>query len=357
APKPTSGPASPQPSPSAAASAQPAASPSARPLASPSPVAAAASVPRPPDVPGFPSKPIQIITPYAPGGSFDALARQLAIPLQSLLGQPVVVQNVPGGGTRIGARQFNQSAPDGHTLMYMADSALFASTLVEPAEGFDMTRWVWVAGVRRAPSAVVVRANGPWQTIQDVIAGDRAGERFRMPHNGIGGFLPLHAVLVQALGLQNVGHVGGFQGTGDMTPSIIRGDTDGAVGNPITSWMQYIRSGEVRPIVVLEPQRYPLLPDVPTAREQNLPNAADLELLCNQFLGIATVPGTPPERARVLEWAVLSALQDPAFRQWARDRGDELDMQATAGQQFSELKQLGNSTWPKYADALRQATG
>ncbi|HEY0581080.1 MAG TPA: tripartite tricarboxylate transporter substrate binding protein [Chloroflexota bacterium] len=314
-------------------------------------------MPRPPDVPGFPSKPIQIITPYGPGGSFDALARQLAIPMQSLLGQPVVVQNVPGGGTRIGARQFNQSPPDGHTLMYMGDANLFASTLVEPAEGFDINRWIWVAGVRRSPAAVVVRANGPWQTVQDIVAGDKAGQRFRMPHNGIGGFLPLHAVLAQALGLQNVGHVGGFQGTGDMAPSIIRGDTDGVVGTPITSWMQFTRSGEVRPLIVFEPVRYPLLPEVPTAREQNIPNAQDLELLLSQLFGMATVPGTPAERVRVLEWAVLSALQDPGFRQWARERGDEPDLQPTAGQPFSEMKQLANSTWPKYADAIKQANG
>jgi tripartite-type tricarboxylate transporter receptor subunit TctC len=313
--------------------------------------------PKPPDVPGFPNKPIQIIIPYNPGGSFDALSRQLAVAMQSLLGQPVVVQNVPGGGTRIGARQFNQAPPDGHTLMYMGDDNLFASTLVEPPEGFDMSKWIWVAGVRRAPAAVFVRSSLPFRTVQDLVAYDRGGQRFRMPNNGIGGFLPVHAVLVQALGLQNVGHVGGFQGTGDMAPSIIRGDTDGVVGTPITSWLQFMRAGDVRPIVVMEAQRYPLVPDVATAREQNVPNAQDLELLVNQLFGIATVPGTPPERVRVLEWAVLTALRDPAFVQWARDRGDELDLQPSTGQQFTDLKRTAYSAWPKYTDALKQAIG
>jgi len=107
----------------------------------------------------------------------------------------------------------------------------------------------------------------------------------------------------------------------------------------------------------MEAQRYPLLPDIPTAREQNVPSASDLELLVNQLFGIATVPATPPERVRVLEWAVLTALNDPAFRQWARDRGDELDLQPSTGAQFTDLKRAAYAAWPKYTDALKQAIG
>jgi tripartite-type tricarboxylate transporter receptor subunit TctC len=275
--------------------------------------------------------------------------------MQQILGQPVVVQNVPGGGTRIGARQFQQSPPDGHTLIYMGDANLYAATLAEGAEGLELERWVWVAGVRRSPSAMIVKATLPYTSLPDLIAADRAGTRIRLGNNGVGGFLPLHAVLAELLGLRNLAHVGGYQGTGDLAPAIIRGDVDGIVGTPITSWMQLIRAGDLKAIAVMEPRRYPLLPDVATAAEQGVAGAKDLEILAGSLFGMATVPGTPADRVRVLEYAVLTALRDPGFVQWARDRGDEPDLQPTPGAEYARIKQEEYALWPKYAEVVKKA--
>ncbi|HEX3247261.1 MAG TPA: hypothetical protein VHX16_17790, partial [Chloroflexota bacterium] len=101
-------------SPAAAASPGAAASPAAQAPAAP----AVANAPKPvPKVADFPSKPIEIIIPYPPGGGYDAVARQLATPLGRELGGTVVVKNVPGGNQRIAARQFEQAPADGHTIM------------------------------------------------------------------------------------------------------------------------------------------------------------------------------------------------------------------------------------------------
>ena len=236
---------------------------------------AAANVPKPvAKLADFPTKPIEIIIPYPPGGGYDAVARQLSTPLSRQLGQAVVVKNVPGGNQRIAARQFEQAPADGHTIMFVGDQNIYLSTFIDPAEGFDLTTWIWVAGIRQQLPYV---GNGErtrsFKSIADVIAADKAGERIRMGNNGIGGFLPSNAVFAELIGLKNVVHVGGFGGTGDLVPAMVRGDLDLHVFQPISSTSQFVDSGDIRSLLVLKDARDPLIPDAPTPREAGLPNA------------------------------------------------------------------------------------
>lgn len=178
--------AAPAGSPGAAATspaAKPAVSPGASPAASPS--AALGPAPKPvAKLPDFPTKPIDIIVPFGPGGGFDTVARQLAVPMQKLLGQPVVVKNVPGGGQRLAARQFQSLPADGYTLGYFSEPPLYVSTFVESAEGFDLRSWTSVAGVRKSPFALLTRKDAPFQTVQDIIAADASGQRLRFGNEG-----------------------------------------------------------------------------------------------------------------------------------------------------------------------------
>jgi tripartite-type tricarboxylate transporter receptor subunit TctC len=349
--------AKPAASPAAAASPGTAASPAASPAAQAASQAASNVASQPlAKLPDFPTKPIEIILPYPPGGGFDALARQIAIPMSRDLGQPVVVKNVPGGGTRIGARQFQQTPADGHTLLYVGDTNLYTSTLVEPAEGFDMQSWVWVAGVRRSPGVVSTGKDSPFKTIQDVIAAGKAGQRLRLPNNGLGGYLPSQVVLATTLGIENAVHVGGFGGPGDMAPSLIRGETEISLGTPVSSWTGFISTGDLRPLFVPMPERSPLLPDVQTARELGLPNLADIETLGTNTYGFLLGPNTPQERVNLLQQATFRALQDPEFLTWARDSGAAEDlMPATSGAEFKELKKSEYGTYLKYLPQIKKA--
>lgn len=362
APSPTAAPTKPAAT-TAPAPAKPAESPAAKPAASPAASPAAAPAAKPAAAPkplaklaDFPTKPLEIIVPFGTGGGFDTVARQLAITLQKDLGQPVVVKNVTGGGQRIGARTFQQAPPDGYTLGYFSEPPLFVSTLVEAPEGFDMMKWVSLAGVRKSPFTILVRKDSPLNTWQDIVTADRAGQRLRMGNEGLGGHLPQHVVLVETLGLKNAVHVGGFQGSADIAPSVIRGDTDLIFASPITSWLRFIQSGDLRPLVVIEPQRNPLIPDTPTAREVGFPNAADLEAaLATYIYGIITVPGTPSERVQYLEQAVLNALADPEFLNWAMGAGVDADLLPVSGKEFADLKQRSYEALSKFQEPLRKA--
>ncbi|MFN0072157.1 MAG: Bug family tripartite tricarboxylate transporter substrate binding protein [Chloroflexota bacterium] len=349
----------------ATGSAAPVASPAAKPAASPaaSPVAAAAgisadaapqSVAKPAD---FPSKPIEIVVPFAAGGGYDVVARQLAGPLQKTLGQPVVIKNVVGGGQRIGARTFQQSPADGHTLGYFADSTLYPATLVEPPEGFDLNTWVWAAGIRKSPVYIGVGKDSPIKTIQDLLDADKSGKRLRFGHGGIGNFLPTQVAFVETIGIKNAAYVGGFTGTADMAPALVRGDLDVEVLSPISSTVQFVQSGDIRPILLLEPTRNALLPNTPTAREVGLSNLTELEAIGGFTSGIAVPPGTPADRVKFLEFAVLSAIRDPEFVQWAKSAGVEPDLLALLGEEIKARKVSEYQLYTRYADALKKAAG
>jgi tripartite-type tricarboxylate transporter receptor subunit TctC len=268
------------------------------------------------------------------------------------------VKNVPGGGQRLAARQFQSLPADGYTLGYFSEPPLYVSTFVESAEGFDLRSWTSVSGVRKSPFALLTRKDAPFQTVQDIIAADAAGQRLRFGNEGIGGHLLQHVVLVDALGLKNAVHVGGFQGSADIAPSVIRGDTDLVFASPITSWLRFIESGDLRPIFVLEPQRNPLIPNTPTAREMNVPNAEQMEQALATFIyGITTVPNTPADRVAVLESAVLNAIRDPEFLEWARGAGVEADLLPLPGKEFQELKFKSYDAMSRYQEALKKAVG
>ncbi|MFN0072358.1 MAG: Bug family tripartite tricarboxylate transporter substrate binding protein [Chloroflexota bacterium] len=338
-------------SPAAAASPSAAASPAAQ--AAP---AVVASAPKPvAKLADFPTKPIEIIIPYPPGGGYDAVARQLAAPLGRELGQSVVIKNVPGGNQRIAARQFEQAPADGHTIMFVGDQNIYLSTFIDPAEGFDITSWLWVSGIRQQLPYIGTGKDSKFKTIADVIAADKAGERIRMGNNGIGGFLPNNALFAEALGLKNVVHVGGFGGTGDLVPALVRGDLDVHVFTPISSTAQFVQSGDIRSLMVLKPSRDALLPDAPTAREAGVPNVEDLEAIGGQIVGFSVVKNTPVERVKVLEQATLNALADPEFLAWAKQTGVDQDIIAIGSEAFSARKVQEYAFVRRNVDVVKRA--
>jgi tripartite-type tricarboxylate transporter receptor subunit TctC len=295
--------------------------------------------------------------PFAAGGGYDAVARQLASPLQTIVGQPVVVKNVVGGGQRIGARTFQQSPADGHTIGYFADSTLYPATLVEPAEGFDLNSWTWIAGLRKSPVYIGVGKDSTIKTIQDLLEADRSGRRLRFGHGGIGNFLPTQVAFAETVGLKNAAYVGGFTGTADMAPALVRGDLDVQVMSPISSTIQFVQSGDIRPILQLEPTRNPLLTDTPTAREMGLQNLTELESIGGFTSGISAPPGTPADRVKYLEYAVLTAVRDPEFVAWARGAGVEPDLISITGDDIKGRKADEYNLYTKYKDALAKAAG
>lgn len=300
-----------------------------------------------------PSKPVALILPFNPGGGFDALARQLAKAMEGELGQPVVVKNVEGGAQRIAAREFQRAAPDGYTIGYFADPELFASTTVTPADGFDIQSWVWVAGLETRDQTVYVAQNSPYKTVDALLAAGARGQRLRFGHSGIAGYLPYQVIFAKVGGFTNAVMVGGFQGTADLIPALIRGDLDVQSGNDIISFLKFVRSGDLRALVTLAEKRLPSLPDVPTAKEANLPDLPTLQTL-NVSYGIVAPPNTPQDAVRSLEQAALNALKAPGFQEWAATTGKKDQLAPRTAQQIAPLKKGEYTTFLKFTDEFKK---
>ena len=120
--------------------------------------------------------------------------------------------------------------------------------------------------------------------------------------------------------------------------------------------MQFVQSGDIRVLASLEPQRISTLPDVPTARELNLPNIPDLEAIGTTTSGFAAPPGTPPERVKLLEEATLAAIADPDFQAWGRQTGMiPTELAAMPGADYAAAKKTEYSVWRKYEEAAKKA--
>jgi tripartite-type tricarboxylate transporter receptor subunit TctC len=274
--------------------------------------------------------------------------------MQKELGQPVVIKNVPGGGGHIAARQFQQTPADGYTMIFGSDSGVYIDSLMKPTEGFDLTTWKWVAGVRSQPSAVMVRKESPLKSIDDLIQADKSGQRLRFGHNGIaGGYLPQQAIFAAALGLKNVAYVGGFGGTADILPALVRGDTDVEVVRPVSSVIQFVKNGDIRPLMVYPAEGISLIPETPSARQLNLPNASDFEATGLATIGFMVTGNVSNDRIAVLEQATLNALQDPDFLKWAVESGVEPDLRPAGAAEMTARKKEEYQIWKRYEDVIR----
>jgi tripartite-type tricarboxylate transporter receptor subunit TctC len=269
-----------------------------------------------------------------------------------------VVKNVPGGGGHIGARQFHQLPGDGYTLAFFSDSGIYIDSLMQQPEGFDLMSWQWVAGVRSQPTAVFVRKDSPLKSIDDVINADKSGQRLRFGHNGIaGGYLPQQLIFSSALGLKTSAYIGGFGGTADIIPALVRGDTDIEVVRPVSSVLQFVRSGDIRALMVYPADGISILPGVPTARSLNVPNVADFEATGLATIGFQVVGSVPNERVAVLEQATLNALRDPDFITWARESGVEPDLRPQTAEEMKKAKAEEYEIWKRYESVIREHAG
>lgn len=298
-------------------------------------------------VAAWPRRPVRIIVPFAPGASNDLIARAAANGLQPLLGVPVPVENRPGAGGAIGAAAVASSPLDGHTLMIATTSLLMAAavqpTPYDPARDFDAVRLL-----AQAPIGLAVAGNSPFRTLADLMAAARGrpGEiRYGSAGPGtVNHFAGALFALRAGIAMEHVPYRG-------MSPAIVdmlAGRID--VGFPsLPSVAGQLRSGEMRLLAVLAPQRRPEMPDVPTARE----GGVDVELLF--WWGILGPRGMPPPVVSRLDEALASVLRTPDMLRFLANEGASA---ANVGpQEFQQLLVTEAARWTDVARMAGISTG
>lgn len=218
----------------------------------------------------YPNKPIKIIVGYAAGGAVDLIARSLAKGMSETLGQPIVVENKPGGGTNIATKLLIDSPSDGYTLMLAANALAANKSLYKP-QPFDPELDVTpIALVGNVPVVLATSVNSKYANLGDVIKAAKLKPddiTFGSPGNGA---TPHMAVkfFEQAAGI-SLKHVPYKGGTAAIT-DLIGGQIDLVATNMLEIAPQ-VKAGKVRILAVMSPKRSPLFPEVPTIAESGYP--------------------------------------------------------------------------------------
>ncbi len=218
----------------------------------------------------YPSKPVRIVVPFAPGGSTDVLARIVGQKLGERSGQPVIVENRAGAGGNIGAEQVAKSAPDGYTLLLGGVPHAISASLYKKLP-YDLARDLTaIAEIASFPSAIVLHPSLPAHSVKELIALARArpGQlSFGSAGNGSPNHLALE--LFKTMAGLDMAHVP-YKGSGQLIGDLLAGQVQlASMGLPVA--MPHVQSGKLRAIAVTGAARSSLLPDVPTVSEAGLP--------------------------------------------------------------------------------------
>jgi len=265
----------------------------------------------------FPNRPLRLIVPFAAGGSADASARMLAEPLGAVLGQPVVVENRPGGGATIGAQAVARAAPDGHTLLYGTPGPQIVNPYLMRSVPYDPVRdFAPVSGIKRAPNLLAVHPGVPARNLAELIALAKARPGvLTFASSGVGSSSHLAGEMLKFLAQIDITHVP-YRGTSAALTDLMGGTVTMAL-DTLSILLPQARDGKLRALGVTTPQRSAQAPDLPALAE-TLPgfDAAP-------FNYIATTGGTPAAVVAKLSEAVQTILARPEYRARMEALGEE----------------------------------
>jgi tripartite-type tricarboxylate transporter receptor subunit TctC len=220
----------------------------------------------------YPTHPVRLIVPFAPGGGADIVSRLISPYMQASLGQSVIVENRAGAAGRIGTGVVAKSDPDGHTLLVSTESSLVIAPHIGQSIGYDPLKdFAPVSLLTRNTVMLVVHPSVPAQTLQEFMTLARAkpGEFF-YASSGVGGPNHLAGQVFNRMTGLKITHVP-FQGTGLAIQAVISNQV-GAMWGFMAGLIPHIRGGALRALAVGSLERSKALPDVPTAAEAGVPS-------------------------------------------------------------------------------------
>lgn len=261
----------------------------------------------------FPSRPVTLLVPFAPGGASDTITRTLALQLAKQWGQSVVVDNKPGGNTIIATAQVARAAPDGHNLL-LATFAWVTNPLMEKSLPYttDSLRPVGLIGYQ--PHVLYVRRDIPARDIRELAAYvKRLGRPLSIGNAGDGSSPHLAAVDFAARSGIPVLHVP-YKGTSPALNDLMGGQLDALFEGPL--YRQHVEAGAIRAMLVAQDGRVETWPGLATATQAGVPGFTS-----SAWFALLVPAATPPEVQSALSNAINSALADAGVHQKLLDAG------------------------------------
>jgi tripartite-type tricarboxylate transporter receptor subunit TctC len=264
----------------------------------------------------WPAKPVHVIVTFPPGGSSDIVARLLAAPLQSELGQPIIVDNRPGAGGTIGALEAARAAPDGYTLLLSNSAPISISPAMQDQPRYDpVNSFVHVSYIGSVANVFVVHPSVPAKSLRELVIWIK--QQPNPVNYGSGGIGSIGHIVgetlkkEQGLKMEHVGYKGSSPMHNDLLGGTIRLAIDTLPQN-----VPFMKDGKLRALAVTSPARAPMAPDVPSVLELGQKN-----LVAENFLGISGPAGLPAPVIERLHAATRKALANPTVQQRLADLG------------------------------------
>lgn len=290
----------------------------------------------------YPTKPVKIVIPFAPGGGTDVIARLVSEKLQARLGKPIVIDNKPGASAIIGTEAVARAAPDGHTLL-LVNNAIVTNPFLYKLSFNTETSFAPITVMATTPNLLVANPSAPFKTVKELIdyAKSKPGE-VSVGSSGVGQPSHLAAELLQqeaGIKLLTVQ----YKGTGGSLADLVGGQIMLSFGT-LPSFLSQIKAGKLRPIAVASKERSSALPDVPTVAE----TVPGFEMLT--WFALFAPAKTPKEIIDRLHKEVSAILNEPDIRKRIEEDGFE-----PGGNTPEQLGEMFRSEMAKWGKVIKEA--
>jgi tripartite-type tricarboxylate transporter receptor subunit TctC len=295
----------------------------------------------------YPARPIRLVIPFPPGGAFDTVGRPLADKMKLLLGT-VVVENIGGGGSSMGAAAVARALPDGYTILlggtqtHVNEALLKSRPLYDPVKDLDP-----IAGVAANVLCIAVHPTVPAQTLTELIAYAKANPgKLSYGHSGVGSIQHLSGELFKSLaGTPEIVQVP-YRGTGPVIADLVSGQIPMGVPGVTGQVLEFHRSGKMRVLAVTSPTRLNAAPELPTAAELGFPG-----MTVRGSIGLLAPARTPVVVIEQIAQATRKTIAEPVFQQMLSDAGIEATLDSNP-EKFRQSLAADVALWAPVVKAL-----
>ncbi|MFM9970281.1 MAG: Bug family tripartite tricarboxylate transporter substrate binding protein [Burkholderiales bacterium] len=292
----------------------------------------------------YPSKPIRIVVPFAPGGTTDIVARSVGADMTKTLGQAVSIENRAGAGGNLGSDVVAKAAPDGYTLLVGAVSPQAINVTLYPNMPYDVMRdFEHISLLAAVPNLLEVHPSVPVKTVRELIdyAKARPG-KLAYASSGSGPSIHLSAELFKTMTGVDMLHIP-YKGSAPAVADLIAGQVQLMFDN-LPSSIQQVRAGKLRAIAVTTARRSPVLPDIPTIAESGLPGYE-----ASSWFGMHAPAKTSKDIVNRLYATVAKSLRTPEMIERLTSQG--ADPVGNTPEQFTEFVREEIAKWAKVVKA------
>jgi tripartite-type tricarboxylate transporter receptor subunit TctC len=295
----------------------------------------------------YPARPIRLVVPFPPGGSYDAVGRPWVEQVKPLLGT-IIIENIGGGGSSLSAAAVARARPDGYTILLGGTTTHVNETLLKSRPLYDPVKDLYpIAGLAANCLVIAVHPSVPAQNLEEFVAYAKThAGKLSYGHAGVGASSQLIGEMFKLLaGLPDLVQVP-YRGAGPAIADLISGQITMAVGGVTGQSLEFHRSGKQRILAVTSPKRLIAAPELPTVADAGFPSLTNLGTI-----GLVAPAGTPKPIIEQIAEAVRKSLAEPAYGQKLIDSGFEASLDTTP-EKFRRRLEADIVFWTPVVEAL-----